>query len=118
MLLGLILLQAFVYSANATTYLWKSISLCYENERIKLNDDFTYELWMDDVLEFEGSWEFEDDEADAINLTIETDGISRVFHLRITEKGRGLADRGSSDRYVFIKKIEFNDTEYVKDGCN
>ena len=114
-LLGLIVLQAFVYSAQATTYLSSSTNFCYENERIELNEDFTFKLWGDGILQYEGTWEFDDDEGNAINVTIEVGNRSIELHLRVTEKGRGLADRNSGDRYVFLKKIEYNDAEYVKD---
>lgn len=117
--LGLIMLQVFAFSANATTKLWKSVSFCWENERIKLKDDFTFELWGDNILQFEGTWDFEDDELNAINLTIDVDGTSRVFHMRITEKQRPVADRYSGERYVRILKVEFNEVEYVHDEyCN
>ena len=115
MLFGFIVLQAFVFSANATTYLWKTSNFCYQNERIVLDTDFTIEIWGDDILLAKGTWEFDDDEGDAINAEVDVEGRYIVLHLRVTEKGRGLGDRYSSDRVVFIKAIEFNDAEYVND---
>lgn len=115
MLFGFIVLQAFVFFANATTYLWKTSNFCYQNERIVLDTDFKIEIWGDDILLAKGTWEFDDDEGNAINAEVDVEGRYIVLHLRVTEKGRGLGDRYSSDRVVFIKAIEFNDAEYVND---
>jgi len=127
MVLCLLVLQGFMFYGFADNLLLKTTNLCAEgiNERIKLKKDFTYEVWTNDVFNYEGKWEFDDDECSAIILTYEIedeeDGNSTIeMYLRVerseNSNGRGLQDR-AGNKLRSIPGVIFQDIEYSASNC-
>ena len=131
MVLCLLVLQGFMLQAFAKNILASNTNLCvndeFGSERIKLMKDFTFEVWTNDVFNYRGTWDFDDDECSAIILTYETEdeegeNTSIEMYLRVVRpenydpNARGLQDR-AGNKFRSVSRVKFQDTEYSKSNC-
>lgn len=123
----MLILQGFMLPGFAKTLLLKTTNLCTDwgDERIKLKRDFTCEIWTNDVLEYTATWEFDDEDGNAIIMKYkenEYDDETLVMYLEVVRpddddsERRGLSDR-SGNKLISITKVEFQEKEYSTSNC-
>lgn len=114
----LFVLQMFAIHTYADNLLYRTTNLCWNDQRLKLKKDFTYEIWVNDILRFEGTWEFDGDEAIIMHYEIEDEYENEAIEmylqiLQTDEAVRLVVPRGSQDHYIYIIGAEFQDEDYT-----
>ena len=101
-----------MYADCGSNHDFNTTNFCMDNEMVVLKSDCTCELWMNSVLFFEGSWEFEDDNHVRITIT-DDEGTSETFRCEI--QYRRVITRGSGTILsINYHTLVFNDHEYTK----